>query len=116
MLFYLSDVATWAGQLPGSPRKRPVEQGFPARTGRKQESMAVQAFSHNQLGRKDAPKPLSPRERGWGEGPVAKPAQNFEGSWLRPYPHPPFGHLLPRGEGTPVPVGSAGLNDARLRS
>ncbi|CEE22367.1 hypothetical protein XAC3810_260128 [Xanthomonas citri pv. citri] len=31
MLFYLSDVATWAGQLPGGPRKRPVEQGFPTR-------------------------------------------------------------------------------------
>src|SRR5690348_9617513 len=53
--------------------------------------------------------PLSPRERGWGEGPVSP------GVALRPNPHPPFGHPSPGGEGFPA-WGLRGRFDSALRA
>ncbi|WP_283254644.1 molybdopterin oxidoreductase family protein [Luteimonas galliterrae] len=44
----------------------------------------------------DDMKPLSHRERGWGEGSENDGAPAYDAS---PNPHPPFGHLLPKGEG-----------------
>jgi len=41
-------------------------------------------------------KPLSLRERGWGEG--AGTRVMLDGASAE-HPHPPFGHLLPEGEG-----------------
>ncbi|MFS8391616.1 hypothetical protein EIQ13_16370 [Xanthomonas campestris pv. campestris] len=47
MLFYLSDVATWAGQLPGNPHKADGGARVSRPTGRKPKIMAVQALSRN---------------------------------------------------------------------
>ena len=54
-------------------------------------------------------KPLSHRERGWGEGPTQ--AQN---SSPVPAPHPPIGHRLPEGEGDRLTFAGIGVYRSEL--